>query len=879
MGGEFDKSQNQDFHRKSCIQMDRCKTLIPIAFKRTGRKKAKILVRDEDDDSVSQELRMMELIQDKNPKKMDYSLINNCLEKNHFMHFKSSEKNEIISNMSLYKVKPHMTIYNQGSYGYFWFIVASGELDLYVDKKKCKTFVKGDNFGENALKNCPHDGTVKAVTESELWVLNKEFFEKIKSNTKENMDFLKTIKLPVNDKIKSDMANYLVKNIYKAKDIICKEGEISTSINIIKEGEVNFLKNDNIVKTAKKFDFFGENGFFEGNNWDMDVIAKTNCTIFSISTEFFQNQFEEDFIDQLYFTLLKIAFSRSSKFKSINTTNLNKIFKWFTIKTFRKNSVVIRKDTDISKKLCVILDGNIIDKGTNKIIGEAYNILFEENILNENEFKIKSDLISESNCIIAEALYEDVKRTLGENIKSEKRSITQEMMAIENVKFCKYLNSAKKELFLKNLKPVKFNNGEKILTQGQMDDKLYIIKKGKVDFFLDSKYIKSEFEGDDFNSKSVIINDRKNYATVVANGQVECYTITSEAVKNILSAQLKQYFLNQIYLNDYSIQLEDFENVKTLGQGSYGVVNLVRNKKNKQLYAVKAMDLMQIKEENILKRVDLEKSLLLKMEHPFIAKTIKYIKGEIYLYYIMEYVRGKELFDVMRDINLLNKKQTQFYSSSTLEVINYLHSHKIIYRDLKPENIMVLENGYIKFFDFGTVKEVNNNNNRTKTFIGTISYMAPEIFTGQGYSFPIDIWALGIMMYEFLCGKLPFGEDIEDPAEFYNTMINEKLTFPNFIHDEAFKDLISKLLIKDPNKRLCQYSKIRNHAFFKDFDWDKLISLTMPAPHKFKLNDINVNCSNPEPYLTYLKGLGKQPYNKMKQSIRQIKFKKWLKDF
>ena len=245
----------------------------------------------------------------------------------------------------------------------------------------------------------------------------------------------------------------------------------------------------------------------------------------------------------------------------------------------------------------------------------------------------------------------------------------------------------------------------------------------------------------------------------------------------------------------------------------------------------------------------------------------------------MEYVKGKELFDVMRDINLFNKKQTQFYSASILEVINYLHNQKIIYRDLKPENIMVLENGYIKFFDFGTVKEIKNN--RTRTFIGTISYMAPEVFTGKGYSFQVDMWSLGIMMYEFICGKLPFGDDddVEDPMEFYNEMINQNLTFPNFVNDQSFKDLVSKLLIKDPNKRLSQYIQIKNHPYFSDFDWEKLLSLNLPAPYKFKLYGIMENQANPEPYLTYLKRLGKKPYSNLKASIRQRNFKKWLKDF
>ena len=139
------------------------------------------------------------------------------------------------------------------------------------------------------------------------------------------------------------------------------------------------------------------------------------------------------------------------------------------------------------------------------------------------------------------------------------------------------------------------------------------------------------------------------------------------------------------------------------------------------------------------------------MDHPFIAKAVNYIKNNVFLFYIMEYVRGKELFDVMREINLFNKQQTQFYGASILEVINYLHKQRIIYRDLKPENIMIKENGYIKFIDFGTVKELRD---RTTSFVGTYSYMAPEIYRGTGYSFQLDMWSLGVMMYEFLCNFL-----------------------------------------------------------------------------------------------------------------------------
>ena len=113
----------------------------------------------------------------------------------------------------------------------------------------------------------------------------------------------------------------------------------------------------------------------------------------------------------------------------------------------------------------------------------------------------------------------------------------------------------------------------------------------------------------------------------------------------------------------------------------------------------------------------------------------------------MDYIKGKELFDVIRDIGLLNKSQTQFYGGSMMLAVQYLHERKFIFRDIKPENIMVLDNGFIKLIDFGTAKEITD---RTKTIIGTPHYMAPEVILGEGYTFKVDYWSIGICMYEFI---------------------------------------------------------------------------------------------------------------------------------
>ena len=136
----------------------------------------------------------------------------------------------------------------------------------------------------------------------------------------------------------------------------------------------------------------------------------------------------------------------------------------------------------------------------------------------------------------------------------------------------------------------------------------------------------------------------------------------------------------------------------------------------------------------------------------------------------MDYIKGKELFDVIRDIGLLNKFQTQFYGASIMLAVQYLHERKFIYRDIKPENIMVLGNGFIKLIDFGTAKAIND---RTKTIIGTPHYMAPEVILGEGYSFKVDFWSIAICMYEFMCGGVPFGENHEEAMDVYLSIINE----------------------------------------------------------------------------------------------------------
>jgi cGMP-dependent protein kinase len=357
---------------------------------------------------------------------------------------------------------------------------------------------------------------------------------------------------------------------------------------------------------------------------------------------------------------------------------------------------------------------------------------------------------------------------------------------------------------------------------------------------------------------------------------VSCYTLTADVFKSILEPNLYEYFTNKIFLEDNTIELKDLDNVKELGSGNFGSVNLVRNKKNKFTYAIKALNLEQIKLENLEECVEVERDVLLKIDHPFIMKMVKYLKNDNYIFFINEYIKGKELWEVIRDIGLLNKEQTQYYGGSILLAIDYLHKQKIIYRDIKPENVMVSIKGYIKIIDFGTVKEIQD---RTSTIIGTSHYMAPEITKGEGYSFQVDIWSIAICMYEFFCGKLPFGEDYDDPMDIYRAVSQEELTFPSFVKDKEFMSLMNKMLRKSPTNRLWKFKQIKEDPYFKDFDWNKLISLSYPPPYKLKMKEEKDTGGQTIPYLSYLASKDVKRGGKKKKSNRQIKFEKWLKNF
>ena len=269
-------------------------------------------------------------------------------------------------------------------------------------------------------------------------------------------------------------------------------------------------------------------------------------------------------------------------------------------------------------------------------------------------------------------------------------------------------------------------------------------------------------------------------------------------------------FSQKYSINNFSKVLDGFLPVE-LGSGAYGRVYLVIHNKTKEEFALKVIEKKKLL--NIHGKCDIiynEIKIHSKLEHPNIIKLYSMHETDKEINIIMEYAKNGNLFQLIAKNNSgLSEKIAFHYFIQVVNAVYFLHENQIIHRDIKPENLLIDDNNTIKLCDFGWAKQLTLKNR--SSFCGTVEYMAPEIIENGNYDFSVDIWSLGILLYELLIGHSPFKDKTTK-----NTIVNIKLheiKFDKEISDDS-KDLINKLLEVNKEKRI-NIKDILNHDFIK----------------------------------------------------------------
>ncbi|XP_034663145.1 cAMP-dependent protein kinase catalytic subunit 2 isoform X1 [Drosophila subobscura] len=277
--------------------------------------------------------------------------------------------------------------------------------------------------------------------------------------------------------------------------------------------------------------------------------------------------------------------------------------------------------------------------------------------------------------------------------------------------------------------------------------------------------------------------------------------------------------------------LENYVQRAVLGNGSFGTVLLVREKAGKNYYAAKMMskeDLVRLKQVN---HVHNEKTVLSAARFPFLIHLIDSSKDFDYLYLVLPFINGGELFSYHRKVRKFSEKQSRFYASQVVLALEYMHRMNLMYRDLKPENILLDLKGYIKLTDFGFTKRVEG---RTTTLCGTPEYLAPEIIQLKPYNKSVDWWAFGILLFEFVSGRSPFAAHNRDVIIMYSKICMGEYRIPNYF-TAHLKNMIEGLMQVDTSKRLGNSTEgpadIKAHPWFQGVDWFAVLNQEVPPPY------------------------------------------------
>ena len=278
---------------------------------------------------------------------------------------------------------------------------------------------------------------------------------------------------------------------------------------------------------------------------------------------------------------------------------------------------------------------------------------------------------------------------------------------------------------------------------------------------------------------------------------------------------------------EHEAKINDFEILKELGSGSFGNVYLVKHKKTKAEYAIKAIDKRNKTNQEEKPYFRREVEVMYKIHHPNVVKLFGHFEDNNYCYFIMEYISKGNVYNLL-PTDKKKRLSTKVCASIIKDVISavyFLHNMKppIIHRDIKPENVLLSEGLRAKLTDFGWSNYIQENEKR-KTVCGTPIYLSPEILLEKEHNEAVDIWCIGVLLFELVTADVPFqGDDIDTLKE---NILKLKITWPKDINTDA-KNLIMKILKLDPRQRLSLEDMLK-HPFITKYYPDAIKHLIKP---------------------------------------------------
>eukprot|EP00929_Paragymnodinium_shiwhaense_P037144 TRINITY_DN19840_c0_g1_i1.p1 TRINITY_DN19840_c0_g1~~TRINITY_DN19840_c0_g1_i1.p1 ORF type:complete len:910 (-),score=156.98 TRINITY_DN19840_c0_g1_i1:245-2974(-) len=783
------------------------------------------------------------------------------------------ERAQLVETIEFFQFGEGETVIHQGALGTYLFVVERGELDVFEDDGQVASLESGECFGTIAvLFDCPRTASVCCSSAVSLWGCDGRVFRQFlrnhsKNNYRENRIFMDSIKLfdGLSGKKKDTLSEACVSMIHPAGSVVIAEGQQGRAMYVVKKGELRVVvgcDSNQLLRGAvyggqevqllHAGDCFGERALLYNERRQATVQAICQCEVMSIGfeklTEVLGEQLTPTILqDSVLLTGIKTSpvfakFSASQQHSLVHAMEMVSYSPGEDIEDapfslvvegsvmgipagsvvgLLQAAVMTRGQWFGDAGLVEIQQSHPMDHAMRNILGYVAITAQKPQAVGYKVDDFQRIYAGDDQCKLAvltsEALAEAMQGMgMGATDHEEAVDYARKVHIIHDIYIFHYLSRRQCDRVVDALQVQIYNCGATVFQQGEYGTAFYIVASGEVAVVKDGKRLRTLGENSYFGERALYFDEPRSASIQIVSPRAEIWSIDKEVFMSIMKGKVKGLIEERIALHDTTMRLKDLRHVKVLGKGSFGVVRLVQHVRSGFQYALKRVKKVNGQTDAATAH---ECNMLSKVDHPFMMYLVKTFDTPQNVYMLTELLPGGDLKDLLTSYDLSDVEDARFYVGSLVVALEALHNNGIAHRDVKPENMMLDSQGYVKLIDFGLSKALMNGS-RTFTLCGTPHYMAPEVWKFTGYGMEVDVWSMTVILYEFLCRRVPFGRGITtDCAKVCTAILTEELNLPDWMDYDA-QDLIHNVLSYKtaPKQRLGSSDRhwcdIKEHPFF-----------------------------------------------------------------
>lgn len=721
-------------------------------------------------------------------------------------HLRSDDQQALIDALQYYEIGPNEHLYEAGTPSRHLYFLSVGTVVLRSKAREKLLTKSGLIFGEQALFGGTHFESACTLDATTFWLLSAETLQV--ALTRLRLQHLREAKAALQGcgldyylepSELNKLAGELLPLKYQEGAKVVVQGEMSEMFYFLVSGSATVQRDDCLVHVLSAGEYFGEQALLHGGLWTVSIEALEHMQCYGVDQSVLKRALGSNYTQVLYRNYIASVLDECEALQPfLSDQKRHCLIDSMLIQSYSR--VVVSAGTARGEKLLVLLQGSLKTDRHLKMFG-VQDLLSEEPL-----GCYQQDLLTDS----GEVLVAEIGRT--EFFECLGRPFTS--LDLNRVALFADLSSEAKTQLKSKAELEIFSSGQTLMSEEAQPHKLLVIKSGSVRVTRSGKYLRTLSRFDCVGERQLLL-PKGSWVSAVAETDTECW-VFADTVSAMVS-EVSRFGLTHEAQSE-ALALADLMCIEALDSGQFGCVCYALSSKPAG-YAVKCVSRRRIQSGRLQHDLLNERDVLLRVNHPMCVKLHRTLQDQDHIYFLQEYVDGELLHDVLCNLGQCTDMMAKFYLGCLLQIFEHLQDRSIVYRDLKPENLMVDFRGFLKLIDFGSAKVVTG---RTRTVIGTPQFMAPEIVLGKAYSSSVDMWSLGVLLYDMLCGGVPWGEGQEDIFLVFQQVLSAPLTFPDFIpQDSPVRSLISQLLIRDPKSR-ASLLEVKQHEFMAGVDYESL---------------------------------------------------------